>query len=71
MTLIRAAAQHEHEDDSDEPEDCLECELYHTESKVEDSSHNCQYLMFVIDGEVKTMTLETIYRVQIYKFSSI
>ena len=36
---VRAAAQNEHEDDADEPEDGLECELDHTEGEVEKSSH--------------------------------
>jgi hypothetical protein len=40
LTLIRAATQNEHKDDADEPEDGFECELYHTEEKVENSSHD-------------------------------
>ena len=61
LILIRAATQHEHEDDADEPEDGFECELYHTEDKVENSSHDWQYLLLLLDGLVKTMTGEPIY----------
>ena len=50
LILIWAATQHEHEDDADEPEDGLECELDHTESEVENSSHDWQFLLLVIDG---------------------
>ena len=57
---VRTASKNEHEDDADEPEDGFECELDHTESEVENSSHVWQYFMFIIDGEVKIMTRETI-----------
>ena len=50
ILLVRTAAQYEHEDDADEPEDGFECELDHTESEVENSSHDRQYLLLVIDG---------------------
>ena len=36
---VRTATQYEHEDDADKPEDSFECELDHTESEVENSSH--------------------------------
>ena len=57
---VRTATQYEHEDDADKPEDSFECELDHTESEVEDSSHVWQYFMLAIDGKVKSMTRETI-----------
>ena len=47
---VRAAAQYEHEDDADEPEDGFKCELDHTESEVENSSHDRRYLLLIIDG---------------------
>ena len=50
LILVRAATQHEHKDDADKPEDGLECELDDTESEVENSSHNWQFLLLVIDG---------------------
>ena len=47
---VRTATQYEHKDDADEPEDGFECELDHTESEVENSSHDRRYLLLIING---------------------